>query len=88
MSIVLGGQLFQQKYDDEGIDRAVLSRSLEEGATLTTPLIPWTTAGVFFASTLGVWTAAYVPFAWLNLLNPLMGILFAVAGWGLLRQRG
>lgn len=87
MSIVLGGQLFQEKYDDEGIDRAVLSRSLEEGATLTTPLIPWTTAGVFFASTLGVSTAAYVPFAWLNLLNPLMGMLFAVAGWGLLHRR-
>lgn len=85
MSIVLGGQLFSSKYDELRIDRAVLSRSLEEGATLTTPLIPWTTAGVFFATTLGVATTDYFPYAWLNLLNPLMGVLFAYLGWGLMR---
>lgn len=84
MSIVLGGQLFAEKYDEMGVDRAVLSRSLEEGATLTTPLIPWTTAGVFFASTLGVSTLDYICYAWLNLMNPLIGMLFAYAGWGLL----
>ncbi|MDO5719874.1 MAG: Na+/H+ antiporter NhaC [Actinomycetaceae bacterium] len=87
MSIVLGGQLFAEKYDEMGIDRAVLSRCLEEGATLTTPLIPWTTAGVFFASTLGVPTVDYVGYAWLNLMNPLIGMIFAYIGWGLLTTR-
>lgn len=84
MSIVLGGQLFAEKYDEMGVDRAVLSRCLEEGATLTTSLIPWTTAGVFFSSTLGVSTLDYVGYAWLNLMNPLIGMIFAYAGWGLL----
>ena len=88
MSIVLGGQLFRDEYDRRGVDRAVLSRCLEEGATLTTPLIPWTTAGVFFAGTLSVPTIEYLPYAWLNLLNPLVGVLFAYLGWGLLRSKG
>ncbi|MDO5721881.1 MAG: Na+/H+ antiporter NhaC family protein [Actinomycetaceae bacterium] len=87
MSIVLGGQLFRDEYDRRGIDRAVLSRCLEEGATLTTPLIPWTTAGVFFAGTLTVPTQDYLPYAWLNLLNPLVGIVFAYLGWGLLNSK-
>lgn len=88
MSIVLGGQLFRDEYDRRGIDRAVLSRCLEEGATLTTPLIPWTTAGVFFAGTLSVPTLDYLPYAWLNLLNPIVGVIFAYLGWGLLRPKG
>lgn len=86
MSIILGGQLFHEKYEAMGVDSAVLSRSLEEGATLTTPLIPWTTAGIFFAATLGVPTLSFLPYAWLNLLNPVVGIAFAYLGWGLWRH--
>lgn len=86
MSIILGGQLFREKYEALGVDSAVLSRSLEEGATLTTPLIPWTTAGIFFAATLGVPTLSFLPYAWLNLLNPVVGIAFAYLGWGLWRH--
>lgn len=86
MSIILGGQLFREKYEAMGVDPAVLSRSLEEGATLTTPLIPWTTAGIFFAATLGVPTLSFLPYAWLNLLNPVVGIAFAYLGWGLWRH--
>lgn len=86
MSIILGGQLFREKYEAMGVDSAVLSRSLEEGATLTTPLIPWTTAGIFFAATLGVPTLSFLPYAWLNLLNPVVGIAFAYLGWGLWRH--
>ncbi|MDO5747474.1 MAG: Na+/H+ antiporter NhaC [Actinomycetaceae bacterium] len=87
LSIVLGGQLFSDAYDDADIDRGVLSRCLEEGATLTTPLIPWTTAGVFFSQTLEISTLEYLPFAWMNLLNPLMGIAFAYLGWGLMLRK-
>lgn len=83
MSIILGGQLYGKAYDDKGLDRAVLSRSLEEGATLTTPLIPWTTAGAFFASTLGVNIIDVIPYALLNLMNPIIGIIVAYLGIGL-----
>ncbi|PIE42161.1 MAG: Na+/H+ antiporter NhaC [Gammaproteobacteria bacterium] len=85
MSIILGGQLYGDAYDDNGIDRCVLSRSLEEGATLSTPLIPWTTGGAFFASTLGVSTIDYLPYAFLNLLNPIIAIVFAYLGIALFR---
>ncbi len=80
MSIILGGQLFKKAYEEKELDGSVLSRSLEEGATLTTPLIPWTTAGAFFATTLGVNTLEYIPWAFLNLINPLLSISFAYLG--------
>lgn len=80
MSIILGGQLYGDAYDGKNIDRSVLSRALEEGATLSTPLIPWTTGGAFFATTLNVEVLDYLPYAFLNWLNPLMAIVFGYLG--------
>lgn len=70
ISIILNCQLFKQTYREKDLDPAVLSRSVEEGSTLTTGLIPWTTAGVFYAATLGVPTLDYAAYALLNVLNP------------------
>ncbi len=87
ISIILNCQLFKGAYQERGLDKAVLSRSVEEGSTLTTGLIPWTTAGTFYAATLGIPTLDYVPYALLNLLNPLVSIGMAVFGIGLLQSK-
>ena len=86
ISIILNCQLFKGAYQERGVDRAVLSRSVEEGSTLTTGLIPWTTAGTFYVATLGVPTLDYAPYALLNVLNPLVSIVMAVLGIGLMRE--
>ena len=54
---------------------------------MTTGLIPWTTAGVFYAATLGVPTLEYAPYAFLNLLNPIVSIVMAGLGIGLLYEK-
>ncbi len=84
ISIILNGQLFKDTYDEKGVDKAILSRSVEEGATLTTALIPWTTSGTFYTATLGISTLEYAPYALLNLLNPFISIIMAFLGIGLL----
>ena len=87
LSIILNCQLFKSSYEEKEIDKAVLSRSVEEGATLTTALIPWTTTGTFYAATLGIATLEYAPYALLNLLNPFVSIAMALLGLGVLRQK-
>ena len=84
ISIILNCQLFAEKYDARQLDRAVLSRSVEEGATLTTGLIPWTTAGAFYTATLGVPVLDYLPYAFFNYLNAVVSITMAALGLGLL----
>jgi len=64
----------------------MLSRSVEEGATLTTGLIPWTTAGEFYAVTLDIPVLEYAPYAFLNYLNPAVSIIMVSLGLGLLRK--
>ncbi len=86
ISIILNCQLFGKSYQAAGLTKSMLSRSVEEGSTLTTGLIPWTTAGAFYAATLGVPVLDYLPYAFLNYLNPLVSIIMAVLGLGILRQ--
>jgi NhaC family Na+:H+ antiporter len=87
ISIILSCQLFRQRYQEQALDKAILSRSVEEGATLTTGLIPWTTAGAFYTATLGVATLEYAPYAFFNYLNGFVAVAMASLGLGLLRGK-
>ncbi len=86
ISIILNCQLFKAAYEEKDLDKAVLSRSVEEGATLTAALIPWTTTGTFYAATLGIATLEYAPYALLNLLNPFVSITMVLIGIGLMHR--
>ena len=84
ISIILNCQLFQLKYRERDLDPAILSRTVEEGSTLTTGLIPWTTAGAFYSATLGISALDYAPYAFFNYLNAIVAVAMASAGLGLL----
>ncbi|MFT7131931.1 MAG: NhaC family Na+:H+ antiporter [Cyclobacteriaceae bacterium] len=87
ISIILNCQLFADAYKSRGLRASILSRSVEEGSTVTTGLIPWTTAGAFYAVTLGIPVLDYLPYAFFNLLNPIVSVALAMLGWGLLKTR-
>jgi NhaC family Na+:H+ antiporter len=87
ISIILNCQLFADAYKSRGLRASILSRSVEEGSTVTTGLIPWTTAGAFYAVTLGIPVLDYLPYAFFNLLNPIVSVALAMLGWGLLKAR-
>jgi len=85
--IILNSQLYKKAYKQKKIKSSVLSRSVEEGSTLTTALIPWSTTSVFYVKVLGVATLQYAPYALLNYLNPLIAILFAYLGIALFKEQ-
>lgn len=80
IAIVLPGKMFQAEFKRRKLDPKNLSRVLEDSGTLTSPLVPWNTCGAYMAATLGVATFAYLPFAFLNLLNPLVSIFYGITG--------
>jgi NhaC family Na+:H+ antiporter len=45
---------------------------------MTSALVPWNTCGAFMAATLGVPTLAYLPYAFVNLLNPVIAIIYGI----------
>ncbi len=77
IAIVVPGRMFASTYKERGLKPEVLSRTLEDGGTLTSVLVPWNTCGATQSRVLGVPTLEYIPFAFFNMLSPLFSILFA-----------
>jgi NhaC family Na+:H+ antiporter len=80
IAIVVPGRMFADTYKERGLAPENLSRTLEDSGTVTSVLVPWNTCGAYHAGVLGVATFAYLPFAFFNLISPLMTIFFAYAG--------
>ena len=86
LSIIFGGQIFKESYEKNGLENHMLSRCLEEGATLSTSLIPWTTSGAFITGVLGISPLEFAPWTFFNYLNPLLSIGLAYLGFGIFRK--
>ncbi|MBO5398677.1 MAG: sodium:proton antiporter [Alistipes sp.] len=81
ISIILTSNLFRRLYDDRHLERRLLSRSVEDSATVTSVLIPWNSCGMAQSTVLGVATLTYLPYCIFNLVSPLMSILMATIGY-------
>jgi len=79
------GDLFRGAYRDRGLAPENLSRSLEDSVTITEPLMPWTVSAVFMATTLGVSTVAYAPWAVFCYGGPFFSLVCAATGFGIRR---
>lgn len=77
ISIVVPGRMYADIYKKKGLKPEVLSRTLEDGGTVTSVLIPWNTCGAVQSSVLGVSTLAYAPYVFFSIISPFMTILFA-----------
>lgn len=80
LGIILNGTVYKKSFEEKGLKPSMLSRLTEEGSTCMGSMIPWTTMGAFISGTLGVPTAEYMGFAFLNYLTPLISIIFAFCG--------
>lgn len=81
LSIILTGDMYKDLYREKGYESCLLSRSTEDGTTVTSPLIPWNTCGMTQATVLGISTLTYLPYAFFNLVSPLMSIFVAATGY-------
>lgn len=81
LAIILTSSLFKDIYEKEGYENRLLSRAVEDSATVTSPLYPWSSCGMTQATILNVPTMAYLPYCFFNLLSPLMSVTVAVIGY-------
>jgi NhaC family Na+:H+ antiporter len=85
IAIVVPGRMFASSYKKRGLKPEVLSRTLEDGGTITSVLVPWNTCGATQSRVLGVPTMEYVPYAFFNFLSPFFSILFAYINYRIRR---
>jgi len=85
LSIMLTSSMFRDTYLQRGYESRLLSRSCEDGATVTSVLIPWNTCGLTQSTVLGVATLTYLPYCFFNYLSPITSIIVAAVGWKIRR---
>lgn len=83
ISIVVPGKMFKPAYDKKNLHPDVLSNTLESSGTITSALIPWNTCGAFLYNVLGVSALQYGPYAFFNVLTPILLIVFTAIGWNI-----
>ena len=87
LSILLTSSLYKKLYRERGYESKLLSRSVEDSATVVSVLIPWNSCGMTQATVLKVATLDYLPYCFFNLLSPLMSIFIAAVGYKIVRNK-
>ena len=75
LGLIIPAAMYKDKYDEMGLGRNMLSRTMEDGGTLWSPLVPWSSCGAYHSNILGVSTLAYLPFCFMNLINPVFALV-------------
>ena len=83
LAILVPGRMYMKDFDERGLSRSFLSRTTEDGATLWSPMIPWNGCGAYQSATLGVSNWAFMPYAFMNLINPVLAITISYLGIGI-----
>ena len=86
LSIILTSRLYKDLYEKRGYESKLLSRSVEDSATVVSVLIPWNSCGMTQATVLKVATLEYLPYCFFNILSPLMSVFIATIGYKIVRK--
>ncbi len=86
LSILLTSSLYKKLYQERGYESKLLSRSVEDSATVVSVLIPWNSCGMTQATVLKVPTLEYLPYCFFNIISPLMSIFIAAIGYKIVRK--
>jgi len=82
LSIVVPARIFAPAYEEQNLAPEVLSRTLEDAGTVTSPLVPWNTCSAYQASVFAVDPLVFIPYCIFNILSPFISVLFGYLGIG------
>lgn len=83
ISIIIPARMYDKSFAKRRLHAKNLSRAVEDGGTVTSPLVPWSTDAVFITSTLGISAWSYAPYAVFAYTVPIISILLSLTGFAL-----
>ena len=87
LAILIPGEMFKDLYKKFNLAPKNLSRTLEDAGTCAVPLVPWSVAGTYMATTLGVPTFEYIPWAFLCYTSFVFAIIYGYTGIGIAKLK-
>lgn len=82
---IITTSLMMKKFLQLRANPLVLARTLEDTGAMTAPLVPWSAAGLYMATTLGVPTMDYLPYCFLSFFSIFFALFYAYTGIRILR---
>lgn len=76
MGIVLPGRLLREKYNNLGLSRNVLARTISDTGIIIAPLMPWNINSLIIGLITGITAAGYAPWAVLCYISPLITFVY------------
>ena len=86
LSIVVPARAWAKKFEKMGIKSQVLSRTLEDAATLGVSLVPYSMAAIFISNMLKIEPVEYIPYAFLNIFVPVFSIIYGFTGFAIWKK--
>lgn len=80
LALIIPSAMYKDLYDQQGLSRTMLSRTIEDMGTLWSPMIPWTSCGAHHMAMLGVSPVHYFPYAFMPLVTPVVALAGAYTG--------
>lgn len=87
LAILLIGDMFRERFKQFNLAPTNLSRTVEDAGTGVEPLLPWSAAGVYMTSVLGVSPADYLPWACINYTGIIFALIWGFTGIGIAHLR-
>ncbi len=87
LALLIPAELFKDAYRRMGLDTKNLSRTVEDAGTVIEPLIPWTAAGIYMATTLGVSTLDLLPWAIQCYAAVFFALIYGFTGFGIAKVK-
>lgn len=87
VSIIVPGELMKDAYTKFGVQKKVLSRTLEDAGTIFAFIIPWSTTGIYVSGVLDMAVTEYIPYCFFALLCPVIAVIFALTGFAIFKEK-
>jgi NhaC family Na+:H+ antiporter len=78
---VMPSRIYRDEFAKRRIAPRVLSRTIEDAGTVTSPLVPWNSCGAYMSGVLGIATFDYLPYCFFNLVSPLIALVYGFTGF-------
>ncbi|MBQ2792312.1 MAG: Na+/H+ antiporter NhaC [Oscillospiraceae bacterium] len=86
-AIAIPAVAFKDVCDDMDINRAVLSRTLEDVGTMVAAIVPWSAWVIGYGVVLGgVTVAEFIPFTFLPMICPILSVINNFIGYGMMSK--
>ena len=80
LCLIIPAEMFGAAYRKAGLHQVNLSRTIEDAGTVLVPIIPWSMAGIYMSSQLGVSVVEYAPYAFLCYGCFILAIFYGFTG--------